>query len=151
TFNAQQTVGFDADMSFAVTPRWKILANFATQQAVLTDVPTAPTQVGNHPVGVPAQMANLWTTYDFAIGALDGFRIGGGSAYNDRSFANNANPAWIPAATVIDALFGYFQPKWDVQLNIKNLTNVTYYTTAQSAGGYVGLPQSFYLKANWRY
>jgi outer membrane receptor protein involved in Fe transport len=43
------------------------------------------------------------------------------------------------------------QPKWDVQFGIKNIADVTYYTTALSAGGYVGEPQTFYAKANWRY
>jgi hypothetical protein len=34
--------------------------------------PLAPPQVG--PVGVPPKICNLWTTYDFAIAGIKGFR-----------------------------------------------------------------------------
>jgi outer membrane receptor protein involved in Fe transport len=39
----------------------------------------------------------------------------------------------------------------DAQIGVKNLTDVTYFTTAQSAGGYVGQPRTFYAKAVWHY
>jgi outer membrane receptor for ferric coprogen and ferric-rhodotorulic acid len=48
-------------------------------------------------------------------------------------------------------MFGYFQPAWDMQIGAKNVFYVTYYTVAQSAGGYVGEPRTFYATANWRF
>jgi outer membrane receptor protein involved in Fe transport len=47
--------------------------------------------------------------------------------------------------------FGYHAKNWDAQIGVKNITNVTYFTTAQSAGGYVGQPRTFYAKAAWHY
>jgi outer membrane receptor protein involved in Fe transport len=38
-----------------------------------------------------------------------------------------------------------------MQVGVKNITDVTYFTTAQSAGGYVGEPRTFYAKANWHF
>jgi len=151
TFNAQRTTGVDADLQVKVTPKWKISANAVAQTGVLTAVPSAPTEVGNHPVGVPSHIFNLWSTYDFAIGDVDGFRVGAGSSFTDKTFGNLANTVWIPSADVVSAMFGYFNPRWDVQFGVKNVFDVTYYTIAQSAGGYVGEPRTLYAKANWRF
>lgn len=151
TFNAQRTKGVDTDLQVQMTPKWKITANVVAQEGALTEVPSAPTQVGNRPVGVPAHIYNVWSTYDFAIGHLDGFRLGAGLSYTDKTYGNTANTVWIPSAEVVDAMFGYFQPKWDMQVGVKNITDVTYFTTALSAGGYVGEPRTLYAKANWHF
>jgi iron complex outermembrane recepter protein len=150
-FNAQESRGVDADLQVQITPQWKLLANGIVQQAVLTAVPLTPSQVGNQPVGVPPKIFNLWTTYDFAIAGINGFRVGGGLSYNDKSFANTANSGWIPPSTVFDGMVGYYSAHWDAQFGVKNIGNITYYTFAESAGGYVGDPRTYYVKANWRY
>jgi iron complex outermembrane receptor protein len=149
TFNAQKSYGFDADLQAAITPQWKVLANMISQTARLTAVPSTPSQVGNWPVGVPAHIYNLWTTYDFAIAGITGFRVGGGFSFNSLTFGNTANTGWIPSSTVADAMIGYYATHWDMQFGVKNIGNVTYFTTAESAGGFVGQPRTFYLKANW--
>jgi outer membrane receptor protein involved in Fe transport len=48
-------------------------------------------------------------------------------------------------------MIGYYSPHWDVQVGVKNIGNITYYTFAESAGGYVGDPRTYYVEANWRY
>jgi iron complex outermembrane receptor protein len=151
TFNAQYSKGVDADLQWLITQQWKVLANAIWQTAKLTQVPSAPAEVGLWPVGVPAQIYNLWTTYDFAIAGIHGFRAGAGVSFNGRTYANLGNVAWIPSSTVADAMFGYYAAHWDAQIGVKNITNVTYYTTAESAGGAVGLPRTFYAKASWHY
>jgi len=150
-FNGQDSRGIDGDLQIQVTPKWKISANAITQKAYLTAVPLTPSQIGNWPVGVPPHIFNLWTTYDFAIAGIDGFRVGGGLSYNDRTYASTADTAWIPPSTVADALVGYYAPHWDAQIGVKNITNVEYFTVAQSAGGFVGQPRTFYAKADWHY
>jgi len=150
-FNAQKSYGFDADLQMQLTPQWKLLANMISQTAKLTQVPLTPAQVGNWPVGVPAHIYNVWSTYDFAIAGITGFRAGAGLSFNSMTFGSTANTVWIPSSTVVDTMFGYYAKNWDAQIGVKNVTNVTYYTTAQSAGGYVGLPRTYYVKADWRY
>jgi len=150
-FNAQKSYGFDADLQMLITPQWTVLANMISQTARLTAVPLTPAQVGNWPVGVPAHIYNIWSTYDFAIAGIKGFRIGAGLSYNGATFGTTADNVWIPSSTVADAMFGYYAPHWDAQIGVKNITNVTYFTTAQSAGGYVGQPRTFYAKAAWHY
>ena len=150
-FNAQKSYGFDADLQVLITPQWTALANMISQTARLTAVPLTPSQVGNWPVGVPAHIYNIWSTYDFAIAGIKGFRVGAGLSYNGATFGTAADNVWIPRSTVADAMFGYYANNWDAQIGVKNITNVTYFTTAQSAGGYVGQPRTFYAKAAWHY
>ena len=150
-FNAQTSRGVDADLQVTVTPEWKILANAIAQKAVLTGVPLTPSQVGNRPVGVPAYIFNLWSTYEFSIAGVHGFRAGAGLSYNSKTYANTGNTAWIRDSTVVNAMFGYFGTHWDAQVGIKNITNVEYFSIAESAGGYVGEPRTYYAKASWHY
>ena len=150
-FNAQTSKGVDADLQLQIAPQWKLLANMISQTAKLTAVPVTPSQVGNWPVGVPAHIYNVWSTYDFAIASINGFRVGAGLSYNSLTYGNTANTVWIPTSTVADAMFGYSAAHWDAQLGVKNIANVTYFTTAESAGGYVGQPRTYYAKADWHY
>jgi iron complex outermembrane receptor protein len=151
TFNAQKSHGFDADLQMQITPQWQVLANMISQTAKLTAVPGTPSQVGNWPVGVPAHIVNVWSTYDFAIAGVTGFRVGAGLSYNSLTYGSTSDLVWIPSSTVVDTLFGYYATHWDAQIGVKNIANVTYFTTAQSAGGYVGQPRTFYAKADWHY
>jgi len=150
-FNAQKSYGFDTDLQWQITPQWRVLANMISQTAKLTAVPLTPIQVGNWPVGVPAHIYNVWSTYDFAIAGIAGFQFGAGVSYNGLSFGNTANTAWIPSSAVVDTMLRYSAAHWDVQIGIKNLTNIEYFTTAESAGGYVGEPRTYYAKADWHY
>jgi iron complex outermembrane recepter protein len=148
-FDAQRNTGTDADLQFKLTPQWKLLANYILQNAVITSEPNTPTAVGNRPIGVPNYIVNAWTTYDFSIGSISGFKIGGGLTTSGQSYANVQNTNSVPAYTVWNAVFSYTQPKWDVSVGIKNIFDVTYFPTALSTGGSVGEPRTFFLKANY--
>ncbi len=106
---------------------------------------------GNRPVGIPSYMFNLWTTYDFNIAGIDGFRIGGGLSYYDKMYGNLQNTVFVPDSLVFNAALSYIRPDWDVSLGVKNLTDVTYYTSALGSGGMVGQPRTVYVKANYRW
>ena len=150
-FNAQKSYGFDADLQMQITPQWKVIANMISQTAKLTAVPLTPIQVGNWPVGVPAHIYNVWSTYDFAIAGITGFQFGAGVSYNSLTFGSTADNVWIPSSAVVDTMLRYATTHWDAQVGIKNLTNIEYFTTAESAGGYVGQPRTYYAKADWHY
>ena len=68
-----------------------------------------------------------------------------------RTFANLGNVAWIPSSTVADAMFGYYAAHWDAQIGVKNITNVTYYTTAESAGGASACRAPSTPRPSWHY
>jgi iron complex outermembrane recepter protein len=141
-FDSQKTEGFEASLNAKVTDRWSILANVTAQDAVVTNNPQGIAAVGNHPQGVPAYMANLWTTYKFPIAGLDGFQIGGGLNYRDKTYSDITNVNSIPAYVIGNAMFGYEGDGWGVSLNVKNFTNERYYLAANAAGAFVGEPLS---------
>ncbi len=137
-FDSQKTKGAEASLDARVTEAWHITANVTAQHAVITDNPQGITSVGNHPQGAPTYMANLWTTYDFAIAGLNGFHIGGGVNYMGRSFSDITNVNSIPSYVILNAAAGYEGHHWGLDLNIHNLTDRRYFVAANAAGAYVG-------------
>jgi iron complex outermembrane recepter protein len=146
-FDNQRTRGVELDAQFQVTPQWKVLANATAQSAVLTSKPSAPAATGNQPIGVPSHIANLWTTYDFAIGDIKGFKIGVGASYRDKIFADAANTTWVPAYVLFDSVLSYTQPTWDMSIGIKNISDRRYFVNANGAGAFVGEPRTVFAKA----
>ncbi|MCL2716556.1 MAG: TonB-dependent siderophore receptor [Alphaproteobacteria bacterium] len=145
-FDSQRTRGFEAALDARLTEQWRVFANVTAQKAVITDNPQGITSVGNHPQGVPAYMANLWSTYSFSIAGRPGFTAGLGVNYRDRSYSDITNVNSIPAFVVANAFFGYEEKNWGISLNVKNFTNQRYYTEANAAGAIVGDPLSAFVK-----
>jgi iron complex outermembrane receptor protein len=150
-FDSQRTKGIEASLDAKVTDQWQILANATAQDAVITSNPQGLTSVGHHPQGVPAYMANLWTTYDFAIAGMPGFKIGVGVNYRDKTFSDITNANHAPGFIIANALFGYEQPGWGVDLNIRNLTDQRYFVAANGAGAFVGEPLSAFARIHFDY
>jgi iron complex outermembrane receptor protein len=150
-FNSQRTRGFEADLELHPTDKWKILANATIQDPELVDNPSQEAANGNVPQGAPRHLFSLWTTYDFKIGNLDGFRVGGGLHARDKVYADALNTEAVPGFVVEDAFVGYYQPTWDVAVGIKNIENRTYFITANGSGGFVADPRTFYVKAGYKF
>jgi iron complex outermembrane recepter protein len=144
-FDSQATKGAEVSVDAAFTEQWHVLANATAQNAVVTNNPQGISSVGNHPQGVPAYMANLWSTYKFAIAGIPGFIVGAGLNYQDKTYSDITNVNSIPAYVIANALVGYETPTWSLSLNVKNLTNQRYFVAANEAGAYVGNPLSAYV------
>jgi iron complex outermembrane recepter protein len=144
-FDSQRTRGAEASLDTQITDQWHVLANATAQDAVVTDNPQGIGSVGKHPQGVPAYIANLWTTYDFALGGVPGFRVGGGLNYEAKSYSDLTNVNSIPAFVIANASLGYNAPRWGIDLNVRNFTNQRYFVAANAAGAYVGEPLSAFV------
>jgi iron complex outermembrane receptor protein len=144
-FDSQRTKGVEASVDAKVTDSWHILANWTAQDAVITSNPQGVMSVGNHPQGVPAHIANLWTTYDFAIAGLKGFRVGGGLNYQGITYSDITNVNSAPAFVIGNAMLGYEAATWGVTLNVKNITNERYFIAPNGAGAFVGDPLSAFI------
>jgi iron complex outermembrane recepter protein len=147
-FDSQRTTGIEASVDTKVTEHWHILANATDQNAIVTDNPQGITSVGNHPQGVPAHMANLWSVYSFSIAGIPGFQIGAGLNYRDKTFSDITNVNSVPAYVIGSAALAYETPKWGVSLNVKNITNERYFVAPNAAGAYVGDPLSVYVNVH---
>jgi len=149
TFDSQLTNGEEASLIAKITDQWSVLANATHQEAVVTIAPNAPVTIGNVPQGVPANMANLWTTYKFAIGGISGFQAGIGANYRDRTWSDTTNVNSAPGFLVGNLMVGWEDRNWGVALNVKNFTNRLYFVAANGAGGFVGEGLGAYLTVKY--
>jgi iron complex outermembrane receptor protein len=150
-FDSQKTRGAEVSLDARITNQWHLLANVTGQDAVITDNPQGITSVGKHPQGAPAFIANLWTTWDFAIAGVPGFRIGAGLNYQDKTYSDITNVNSIPAYAIGNAVFGYETPRWGIDLNVHNITNQRYFVAANAAGALVGEPLSALVNLHVNY
>ena len=97
---------------------------------------------GTRPVGVATHMANLWSSYQIQNGLARGLTFGFGVTYKGDSFADNLNLLKVPSYVVLDAAVSYRIKKLEVAVNIKNLTDKTYFTNPTFAGALPGNPLS---------
>ena len=137
-FDSQLTNGVEASLDAKITEQWHLLANVTHQEAVVTNAPQSVTTIGNRPQGVPADMANVWSTYKFSIGGIPGFQAGIGANYRDRSWSDTTNVNSVPGYLIGNAMIGWENANWGVALNVKNFTNERYFVAANGAGGFVG-------------
>ena len=137
-FDSQLTNGVEASLDAKITEQWHLLANVTHQEAVVTNAPQSVTTIGNRPQGVPADMANVWSTYKFSIGGIPGFQAGIGANYRDRSWSDTTNVNSVPGYLIGNAMIGWGNANWGVALNVKNFTNERYFVAANGAGGFVG-------------
>lgn len=86
---------------------------------------------------IPERQATLWVQYEPSRGALRGLRTGLGVRYAGENRSTNV-PADVRVVTdgytVADALVGYRTGDWDLMLNVRNLTDETYYGTCLARG-----------------
>ena len=101
------------------------------------------------PANTPKDSASLWSTYALS----PRWEIGGGATYSSSRFANNTDLVQVGAYTRFDAMLAYHQPKYDVRLNLFNLTNKYYYDALiPSDGGRAvpGLARSASITVSYR-
>ena len=137
-FDSQRTKGAEASLDATITPQWHMIANFTAQDAKITGNPQAQSSVGNNPQGVPAYMANLWSTYEFSIANVPGFHVGGGINYLSKMYNDITDLNSVPSSVIFNAALGYQACGWGVDLNIHNLTDRRYFIAPNAAGAYVG-------------
>ncbi len=89
--------------------------------------------------GLPADTANLFATYAFA----PGWGIGMGPQIIGRRPAATYGPLYIYGEYQLDGFVYYRAKKWDVQLNVKNITNQVLFDpiSATSTGNDAILPR----------
>lgn len=117
------------------------LSNALARNNIL--LPGQPRSIaGNRPVGVATNMGSLWTTYQIQSGLARGVMLGFGVTYKGDSFADALNLLRVPSYVVYDAMASYRIKNLEVAVNVRNLTDKTYYTNPTFAGALPGDPLS---------
>lgn len=132
--------GFELSASGKLTDKWQVFAGYSYLDSELVDpgavgnrtgVVTSITNAakGNEMPNTPKNSFSLWTTYQ----VLPQLTVGGGAFYVDDVFGDNNNSVYAPSYWRYDAMVAYKLTKnVDLQLNVQNLTDETYYDKAYS-------------------
>ncbi|MDQ3202501.1 MAG: TonB-dependent receptor, partial [Pseudomonadota bacterium] len=126
--------GLEVDLTGQLSDRWSMIGSYAYTDAEVTE---DPTYKGNKLQNVAKNSGSLSAVYDFGtlVGG-DQLRVGAGARYVGERAGNAVNDFDLPSYTVADA-FATYDTRFDgqnvkFQLNVKNLFDRTYYTSAAS-------------------
>ncbi|WP_294739790.1 TonB-dependent siderophore receptor [uncultured Pseudomonas sp.] len=149
--------GLELSASGKLTDQWQVFAGYSYLKSELVDpglngrngVISAGSSKGNQMPNTPKNSFSLWTTYD----VTPKLTIGGGAFYVDEVYGDAGNTVYVPSYTRYDAMASYKLTKnVDLQLNVQNLTDKTYYDKAfaahfanQAAGRTAMLTTSFHF------
>ncbi|MBV4520294.1 TonB-dependent receptor [Pseudomonas sp. SWRI74] len=126
--------GLELDLSGQLSDRWSMIGSYAYTDAEVTE---DPDYKGKKLQNVARNSGSLSAVYDFGrvIGG-DQLRVGAGARYVGERAGNAVNDFELPSYTVADAFATYDTQldgqKVKFQLNVKNLFDRTYYTSAAS-------------------
>lgn len=148
----QRTRGIELDLASEPLPGWKLYGNYAFHDAELVKLaPADRANEGNRPTGVPRPSAAFWTTYEFQDGLVRGFGFGGGVTFKGKTFQNNENTNRIPSYTVGDLVAFYRRGPYQIQLNLNNVADTTYFRGGANSGAQPGEPFSVLATLQFRY
>jgi iron complex outermembrane receptor protein len=126
--------GLEVDVTGQLTDRWSMIGSYAYTDAEVTE---DPDYKGKQLQNVAKNSGSLSAVYDFGtIVGGDQLRVGAGARYVGERAGNAVNDFDLPAYTVADA-FATYDTKVEgqrvkFQLNVKNMFDRTYYTSAAS-------------------
>ncbi|SDS31030.1 TonB-dependent receptor [Pseudomonas granadensis] len=122
--------GFELSASGKLTDKWQVFAGYAFMDSEQVDGgPLGRANDGNDLPNTPKNSASLWTTYQLT----PKLTIGGGAFYVDDVYGSVANTTMVDSYVRYDAMAAYKLTKnVDLQLNVQNLTDETYYDKAFS-------------------
>lgn len=126
---AQQNKGFEVSIAALPLNGWSILAGYSYNDSRLTQ--GDEDFVGNRPESAgPMNMFNLWTTYKFNQGLLNGFGLGFGANHASGNKIMNRNTAGtftLPEYTIYNASVFYSVKEFAITLKLDNIGNTEYY------------------------
>src|SRR5215475_112719 len=111
--------GFEAAAAGRITRNWQLIAGYTFLDAEIVKASALDGTQGKVPANTPQNSASLWTTYNFA----PQWEAGTGMVYLSNRYANNTNTVSVGSYFRWDATVAYHQPKYDIRLNLLNLTN----------------------------
>jgi len=131
----QRIDGLEMEVAGSVTRDWDVTYSAAYMDGDIINGGTVTaiggTTLAGKEVPVPHFGSSLWSVYRLG----GGWEAGGGYVQSSTRWLNTGNTGQIPGYTIVNAMLGYVQKKYDVRLNIYNLFDKTYYV-----GGYENNP-----------
>ncbi|MCX7081601.1 MAG: TonB-dependent receptor, partial [Pseudomonas sp.] len=120
--------GIELSATGKLTDKWQVFAGYSYLDGKQVDGGTLDkASDGNQLPNTPKNSASVWTTY----AVTQKLTVGGGAFYVDDVFGSVANTTMVDSYVRYDAMASYKVSKnLDLQLNVQNLTDETYYDKA---------------------
>ena len=126
---AQQNKGFEASIIAVPANGWSILAGYSYNDSRLIEGDDE--FVGRRPESAgPRNLINLWTSYKFSNGPLNGFGLGFGANHGSENMIMNRRTAGtftLPEYTIYNASAFYSMDEFTITLKVDNIGNTEYY------------------------
>lgn len=128
--------GAEFDLNLALNQQWSANFNTTYQEAVTFEGDDFSGQTK----GVPRKYLRLWNNYEQEFDALSApIKFSLGFIYEDERTVNSSSfglpYAVLPSYTAWDGAISYDADHLNVRLNLRNLTDQTYFTKAMFLGG----------------
>jgi catecholate siderophore receptor len=140
--------GGEVGLSGHVTEAWQVFAGYTRLNALIVEASDG-TQ-GNVPANTPANSASVWNSYRIS----SDWEIGGGATYLSQRYAANTDLVTVGGYTRWDAMLAWHQPKYDLRLNLLNLTDKEYFDALIPSDGGRSIPgigRTLLLTADYRF
>ncbi|MEO9079307.1 MAG: TonB-dependent siderophore receptor [Rhodanobacter sp.] len=122
---AERNRGFALATEGALSSKLSVYANYTRLNAVITET-TDDAEAGAHEGLVPRNQFSIWTRY--ALTPHWGF--GAGLRGESAKYTSYTNEVVLPGYTQADLMAYYQADKYRVQVNVNNVTDKSYYSTA---------------------
>ncbi len=135
--------GVELDVIGQIATNWNVVLNYAYNDATITRS-TTESQIGQQKPNAPKHQGNFWTKYVVSSGPLQGIGIGVGGNFVGKRLTSLNTAQSTPAYEVFNAALYYQMKKFQIQVNVNNLADKTYWV-----GGYdyirlfPGAPRNF--------
>ncbi|MBE9180595.1 TonB-dependent receptor [Oculatella sp. LEGE 06141] len=134
---AQRSQGIELDTIGEILPGWNVIGFYAYTDARVTEDNVVP--IGNRLVNAPRHSAGLWSTYTIQSGDLQGLGFGLGVNYVSNRFGNLDNDFELGDYFLTNAALFYRRDNWRFALNVNNLFDVNYITSASGTNRNTGI------------
>ena len=128
--------GFELGVIGRITPKWQLMAGYTHLNPFVEKASALDGTQGKVLANTPRDSATFWSTYNLT----KEWEAGGGFTYMSERFASNTNVVSVPGFTRWDATVAYHQPRYDIRLNILNLTNKQYFDSVIPSDGGRSVP-----------
>nr|WP_249812712.1 TonB-dependent siderophore receptor [Bradyrhizobium sp. 141] len=123
--------GVELDVTGRLSDNWSMIGSYGYTDARVTQ---DPTYAGKQLQNVAMNTASLYLVYDFGTALPGQLRLGGGARYVGDRPGDALNTFVLPSYIVAD-VFATYETKYQTlpviyQLNVKNLFDTVYYTSA---------------------
>lgn len=132
----QQSRGIETEVRYQPLPNWQLQAGLAYSKATITASIKNPASIGFDLANAPRLTGNFWTRYNVPTGRLKGLGFGTGIVYVGKAWAGDPTTTVyyrLKGWTRVDSSIYYRWKRYDFALNIQNLLDKRYISSAQSA------------------